>query len=193
MEVTWLALSCKWVGVWAGRELDFPFYITFHWCLCRGKKTHLFWNLEDLKTPDHCAFLRMSAKLVNIWVLMWELVLVLYVLASFTPHSHEQGNTPHSSRFTGDELGFGGSPAPGSARKQGWRSNRGCLILKCVLAPDPCAWLVSESRSPNTAVLPPCCKGLWLCWALVFTQVEFSHPGLFLCQKHSSSLVKGHS
>lgn len=70
---------------------------------------------------------------------MWELALVLHGLASFTPHSHVQGNAPYYSRFTDDELGFGENPAPGSARKQGWHSNLGCLIFKCVLAPNPCA------------------------------------------------------
>lgn len=42
-------------------------------------------------------------------------------------------------RFTDDELGFGENPSPESDRKQGWHSNLGCLILKCVLAPHPCA------------------------------------------------------
>lgn len=54
-------------------------------------------------------------------------------ITSFIPHNSIQGRAYYYPHFLDNELGFDETLGQRSDRKQGWHSDLGCLISKCVL------------------------------------------------------------
>ena len=128
MGGTWFVLSCE---LMAKLDLDFSFIWNFTNTFIR-EKTLSFWNLEDLKTPNHYAFqIIRQLRIVDIcWVLMCG-GLCVPGASRTSPHLfpmsvYKVGHVIFPG-FTDDELGFGEMcDKAGQASKLGW-------FLKCVL------------------------------------------------------------
>ena len=105
---TWFVLSCE---LMAKLDFDFSFIWNFTNTFIK-EKTLCFWNLEDLKTPNHYAFqITRELRIVDIcWVLMFGGLCVpgsSRALPHLFPKTVYKVGHVIFPGFTDDELGFG--------------------------------------------------------------------------------------